>query len=337
MRQKYRIYIYTILMIIPLLILFYISLYLFIYFNSDNFFLEDKVSKSINLKYRASQIDKLDYIFIGSSKTQNHISTNKFKQNGIEIYNYGRPGMFLKDFSFAVNEAVKYYPKYIVLSLDISEIIGEQNIIKKLKFPTQFDYNFINSIEKENTLKFISIQDRISNEIRLKHLLFQFNQFIKNRFLVKKRLLYYDLEINNIDCNISYFRGTMKRTVFLCSNGDGFIVTNKFNGIKNSIIKWDTYKIDNINFKLLNKLIDFIKSHNIRPIIIFQPRGYGIDYQYNNQIFQKINTKNIIDLTNKYNKDIELWADKYHFNYLGREKYSIMLLKLLNKNPNKNR
>lgn len=332
MNKQYKLYTFIILLTLPLLIIFYIFLYFFLYYSSDKFFIEDKVAKSIHLKYHANQEKKnFDYVFIGSSKTQNHISTNLFQKYGLRVYNYGRPNMYLIDFPFAVNQALQYNPKHIVLSIDIEEVSGiKQNIIK-VKFPTDIDYKMINQLNESHLLKFNSFNKYLSSVIRLKDLWFRYSRLKQNSRLVDKRLNVYKVDYNYIDCNISSFRGNIKRSVFVCDNGDGFIISKNFNANGFKTKKIDTIGEDNVHLRLLNSIIALIKKHNVTPIIVIQAKRYGVNYQIDRRIFNKFNTKNVIVLVNYLNNRKQYWADNHHFNYIGRYYYSKQLITELKK------
>ena len=86
---------------------------------SQDFWLENKLSKAHHL--RKNNLNPFDAIFIGSSRTLYHISTDIFRENNLTIYNFGLSHLGLYDYPFCVNRAVEASPKAIVISLSITD------------------------------------------------------------------------------------------------------------------------------------------------------------------------------------------------------------------------
>ena len=91
-----------------------------------NTWVEEKSSKSIHLK--KNNFSNLDYIFIGSSRTIFHISTNYFKNRGMDIYNFGVSGAELVDFPYMVARSLKEKPQNIIISLSVNSLYQGSNI-----------------------------------------------------------------------------------------------------------------------------------------------------------------------------------------------------------------
>ena len=291
---------------------------IFLRFYSDiktnkHFWLQNKESKSKHFK--ENNFKKLDYIFIGSSRTMYHISTNIFKDNNLSIYNFGLPFLNIYDYPFFVNQAIESKPKRIILSIPINYLFQEvlsvnpklddlKDIIKTQNF--DISYKSINYY-----LNNINPISRDSINIRLE-IIKLYKKEKESKFL-----------LNESDCEAI----SSTNTSVNCSNGDSILYKNSISKNINRTLVLN--KLNKNPLNLLNHLIDKIEKRNIIPIIIFETK-------FNNQYIYKIeeiknllNTKNIIDLTNYKIRD-DFWADNEHLNNKGRIQYSEYLSRYLN-------
>lgn len=310
--------------VIFLLLSFFFSLYLSNVFHSKGnkrFWKENKISKSLHFK--KNNLKKFDYIFIGSSRTLYHISTNIFKKNKINIYNYGLSYLGLYDYPYIVNRAIESSPKSIVISLSIDDLFKKRYNFWELTiedldviFKTQSD-----AIVYDSLVTYIQGIDYIP-----KHILPIRNEiinFYKRAFLISKTTQ----NKRKYDCEFLE-KGMDVKSTIKCTNGDAILYsTIKQKSTKNYKVKVLEYQDDD-TVKMLNYLINKIKEHNLRPIIIFEPIKDNF-YSYNiNNIKKMLDTTNIIDLT-KYPIKNEYWGDKIHLNNRGRIFYSEYLSKYL--------
>ena len=83
-------------------------------------FIDIKTSKVKH--FVLNSVDKNDIVFVGSSRTFNHISTNIFKENNISVYNFGVSGNFIGDYPFLINAIKKVGAKYVVVSIRVSDL-----------------------------------------------------------------------------------------------------------------------------------------------------------------------------------------------------------------------
>jgi len=302
---------------------FIFSIYLNYFFHTQadsNFWMENKISKSNHLK--ESNLKKLDYIFIGSSRTLYHISTDTFKKNSIDIYNLGLSHLGLYDYPFCVNRAIEASPKSIVISLSISDFFN--------KIPNAWEFTVEDlaavSLTQENNVIYESIISylqginnisKYSLPLRNKIIEYYNSSDISNKTNMEK--------VNKSDC-ISFERSSDKLLSVRCTNGDAILYRKDTLKRGNKIIE-----LENINrgvVSILNYLINTIKDNNIQPIIVLEPMHHN-NYIYDlNTIKQLLDTKNIIDLTNYHIKN-NFWADGQHLNNEGRLQYSTYLAKYL--------
>ncbi len=302
---------------------FIFSIYLNYFFHTQadsNFWIENKISKSNHLK--KSNLKKLDYIFIGSSRTLYHISTDTFKKNGIDIYNFGLSHLGLYDYSFCVNRAIEASPKSIIISLSISDFFN--------KIPNAWEFTVEDlvavSLTQEKDIIYesmISYLQGINNiskyslPLRNKIIEYYNSSYISNKTNIKN--------IHKSDC-IFFEKSSDKSLSARCTNGDAILFR------KNTLKRGDKIiELDNVNkgvVNILNYLINTIKDNNIQPIIVLEPMHHN-NYMYDlNAIKQLLDTKNIIDLTSYHIKN-NLWADGQHLNNEGRLQYSTYLSKYL--------
>ena len=90
--------------------------------NKTNFD-DNKISKAEHFKLNSEK--QKDIVFVGSSRTFNHISSNIFKENNISVYNFGVSGNFIGDYPFIVNAIKKVGAKEVVVSLRVSDLFED--------------------------------------------------------------------------------------------------------------------------------------------------------------------------------------------------------------------
>ncbi|XOB61297.1 hypothetical protein ACMC56_11870 [Campylobacterota bacterium DY0563] len=280
-------------------------------------FFEDKKFKSIHMDKFVENKD-LDIIFIGSSRTQNQLSSNLFEKNGISVYNYGVPGMKISDFPFAVYKAVEKKPRYIFLNIELNDFYEKVNTM----FQTYIDRKFFNS-----DFKYISSNDYINENFRIKDIFRQIETYYKNHEINKFLNSYQKSYISGIDCNAIYWRGNiLDRSVLFCDNGDGIIFNKQKLKTEKKDIDLKIKKINDEKIDILNRLIFTIKSNGIIPIVLLEPISYNTFYKYNKEYFNRVIDSKIIYLLDFQVNNANLWADINHFNVIGRKIYSEKIL-----------
>jgi hypothetical protein len=129
-----------------------------------------------------------------------------------------------------------------------------------------------------------------------------------------------------VDCQVFSKNKSLKRSVVKCTNGDAILLGNNIEFKEVSREKINIINVENI--KLLTTLIQKNQDQDIEVVLIFEPIFHN-KYRYNIKTISELfpNTK-IIDLSDFSLKD-EYWADIGHLNYLGREEYSLELIRRL--------
>lgn len=279
-----------------------------------------------------------DTIFIGSSRTFYHISTNEFKKNGVNIYNLGVSNNALEDYASFVNEAIKYNPKLIVISIEVNELFRP---LPLSKYPTIADIEaYLSSMDISykfqaivNWIKNIHTLLRHSETIYLKIKSFyqKYNPsiFLDNQKEItssKQTLDYYSLA----DCYIFSLKYTANDFITSkCENGDGILFGHNHKEYSKKTLNLKKVNHETIHF--INNIIEQIKEKEITPIIILEPVFLDTyNYKYNFENIRKEIHSKVIDLTH-LNIESKLWIDNRHLNNEGRLFYSQYLSKILKK------
>ena len=264
-------------------------------------------------------------IFVGSSRTYYHISTNVFKNENINIFNFGVTGNKLEDYPDIVSTIKNYHPQKVVISLSVNKIYEKLN---EFKNPTLIDLKYYLKVDK---VVFLS---GLLTYVKNFHKFFTYSEAIYNMIIS----FYNKFDIENKDKNTKYLEDVGRYSdceIFKirpghsveCSNGDGILFGN------NILEKSYDSKIE---LKNINKnTISFIREGIVKPlieenidvIIVFEP-VFGNTYSYNiNEIVHNLENVKIIDLTGMYISK-EKWADNEHLNDIGRDFYSRYLVEL---------
>lgn len=303
---------------------------------SNSKYINDKFSKIKHFELNNSK--SKDIVFVGSSRTFYHISTNIFKKSNINIANLGVSGMNFEDYPTIINEIVKYNPKQVVISLNVYDLYSSLPISK---FPTKeelsqyYDVNkfLFLDVLKEYVINFHTfLQYSEVIYFKLQSIYDAFNS--KVNLSNNETTLKLDTADNYstlVDCKVFDIKRTHEKQITLkCDNGDGVLIGSFISQENKS--KKINYNLKNINensIKYLQLMIDRIKNNNINVVIILEPileNKYVYDI---NIINNKLGSTKIIDLTN-FSIDKNLWSDEAHLNYLGRDLYSNYLVPLIN-------
>ena len=304
-------------------------------------FIDIKTSKVKH--FELNSVDKNDIVFVGSSRTLHHISTNVFSENNISIYNFGVSGNFIRDYPYISNVIKKVGAKEVVISLRVSFLFDNYAEYGfKIYTTDELVANF--GTDKMTFLKtlpdffarphlFLRYSEGIYNRIvgfygkftpdnKTKASSFE----AKNTFDVKAHSDCDLININEINSNATKNK---KIIVAKCSNGDIILFSDalprenygktiELKGLNQNTIKY-----------FQNYVIDPLVKSGIKVVVILEPMFDGAAIKYNiNEIMSAIKNAKVIDLTNfKFNDD-ELSDMGHHLNYLGRKRYSEFLVKL---------
>lgn len=298
---------------------------------TKNFFIEEKRSKIKHLYLQDEKIQ--DYIFIGSSRTLFHISTNIFKKHNLNIYNLGISGTGIAHYVYMVNRIfeLEVKPKNIVISISLNKLFNDthvdpyiDNTIDDFAYALKTKnlsviYNTYIGLIKNSGLS-------TSNRTFLKKKLQELYSKYHVTYLEQKEKKLSDELYSGLDCK-PFDNVDKKKEIVLCTNGDGVIIKKYMpQPFSNHTIILDKYNDNYIMY--LKWLIETIHYNNSNPIIIFEPILHA-NYSYDMETIKlKLNTNSIIDLTH-YQITDNLWADPTHLNLKGRKAYTEKLIKVL--------
>ncbi|WP_260949965.1 hypothetical protein [Aliarcobacter cryaerophilus] len=286
--------------------------------------------------FELNQFYNKDIIFVGSSRTYYHISTNMFKNNNINIFNFGMSGNQFEDYPDAINTIKKYNPKKVVISLSVNRLYENLN---KVKNPTLIDLKYYFDTDK---ILFINglISYLKSFHIFLTYseaIFYRINSFY-NKFNINKQInVSSNIKSNDniehyADCEVYDIKKNPDGNSNLkCKNGDGILVGNS---IKEEFVN-KSIELKNLNKNTIsyitNGIINPLLQKNIEVTIILEPI-FKANYNYDiKEIVNKFKNVKIVDLT-QFHILNEKWADNGHLNNFGRHYYSKYLIELYKNN-----
>jgi hypothetical protein len=274
-----------------------------------------------------------DIIFLGSSRTFYHISTEVFKSNNIDIYNFGIPGVDFEDYPTLLPLVIDTRPKKVVISIPVNKLYEKLSISS---YPSIEEMKYYYDIDKIFFLQSL-YQWSINRHLFLQYLepIFYKIQSFYSKFDSKNNVMHYGVGAitsnysNLLGCKVFEIKNNgINRQTLKCTNGDGALtgeLLNKRDDI--SSVNLTDLNQDSISF-LLRIIKKLTTSADVT--IILEPVLHN-KYQYDvNHIREVFKGASILDLTNH---DIttkeEMWFDAKHLNYKGRVLYSQYLASIL--------
>ena len=298
---------------------------------TDTSFINKKSSKIRHFKLN-NPMEK-DIIFLGSSRTFYQVSTEVFRSNGMNVYNFGIPSAEFEDYPTLVPLLIEAHPNEVVISLSVNKLYEKLDISD---YPSINEMKYYYDIDKIYFLKSL-YQWIINRHLFLQYLepIFHKIQYLYSKFDIKSNEDGHVLgsTISNysnlLDCKVfSVKNNGNDRQTLKCTNGDGALRGGLLNK-KNNLLSVDFISLNQDSSLFLSKVIKKL-SKSMDVTIILEPVLYN-EYRYDiNYIQEAFDGASIIDLTSH---DIitkkEMWFDDKHLNYKGRELYSQYLFSIL--------
>ncbi len=319
MDKKYRNYniniaILTIILFFMVNGLYYMAIN---YVEQSYGWLEDKYSKP---KYLANYVKNPDVIFIGSSRTQNHINTNHLSNNNIHSLNFGVPNLMWEDYESVIERAIENVDKYIIIS------IPPQSLFLGIPCPK---YPDINDVIHDRYKKCPIINGLLPS---IKGINKKIKRATKTDYISQIKFIRKEYQVNVMDDKreIYYIRGGKKRKVVIFKNGDGVVFSNRV--VESDI---DTVKIEKrhakynpVAIKYIKYLADKVRNKGKEILFIIEPMSYEKSFILDiRKLSENIGVK-IID-NNGILKVKEYWSDEEHLSYKGTKLYAELLLEQL--------
>lgn len=301
-----------------------VNLLLFIMINlksTKQTFVNNKYSKIKH--YKLNSTNEKDFVFIGSSRTVYHISTNTFNKKGLDVYNLGISGLGIEDYPKLIDEIIPQKPKNVVLSVSINTLYEKLPIPK---YPTFIDLKYLFIVDKKLFIEsFIEYIKSFNLFLEYSETIYSKIITFYEKFNSNKKIYSDNNEINtllNLDCKIFDLKKLANDILNIkCTNGDGILLGNN--------VVFDNKKtINKKTILFLKMMLDELKNSNINVILIFEPvLKCNCNYDLN-LIKKEFFEYQIYDLTN-FTIQESFWADDGHLNNTGRIIYSEYLSTLL--------
>lgn len=303
-------------------------------------FINDKFSKIKHFELN-NPLNK-DIIFIGSSRTFYHISTNIFIDNNISAYNLGISGAQFEDYPTIINGVINSKPKKVIISLSVNRFYNDFGISK---YPTFEELSYYYSIDKIKFLAalksyivnfhtFLQYSEPIYYKLISLYEKFNFsNKYIASTTSIKKQpkgeleVMSKDYYSDLVGCNVFDIKKTSPKQITLkCTNGDGILIGSDVKYNEKDL----NYSLKNLNLQSINylkRMIKQLKNNGINVTMILEPilnNKYSYDLKTIKNSFPNIK---IVDLTSYQIEEIK-WSDSGHLNFEGKDQYTDYLVKL---------
>jgi len=313
--------------------------------SSQTRYINDKFSKLKHFGYQKN-LNK-DIVFIGSSRTFYHISTNAFKKHDIDIYNFGVSGSKLPDYPTIIHEVIPQEPKHVVLSLRVDKLyealsVSDYPSLEELRYYTKVETGLflkasLNYLISLHTL--LQYSEPIYHKIETFYKKFHFgsthahndsNQSQKLN-LANHKVYSHEVYSKRVGCEVFDAKQTSDKHITLkCTNGDGIIIGSDMRARKETTNPQPT-QLNPDSLKYLNQMIQNLNANDIKVTLILEPILDNSFHYSLAELREALSDIKVIDLTD-YALSDDTWADRRHLNYLGREQYSEHLIKMYLKN-----
>ncbi|MCE3237227.1 MAG: hypothetical protein K0R24_208 [Gammaproteobacteria bacterium] len=274
-------------------------------------------------------------IFVGNSFTKEHVSTAIFHKNGIKIFNYGIEGYFIAQYPKMIENALKFHPKIIALSMQAPELYSPFSHF-------YVDYNHDSDIPLSNIF-FLGSHSTGSESLlyALKLLMSYFKTLdyfatkghiiqdhIKDTFWGKTKLFKFSpLPPLNLSLDCDFDMHAHPIPFRNCGNGDGVLIgkTDKTNmSFYREDKELDKNKLNYQFVEILNSIFAKIKQAGIKPMLILIPTF--AHYKLDETMLSALIDADIINLSN-LRLHTNAWHDYGHYNVRGRKEYTEALVK----------
>ncbi len=301
--------------------------------NEQNF-IQEIASKAKHMQIK-HQGNPPDIIFVGNSHTEYHVSTQTFKNHGIDIYNYGVSGSIIPHYIYMSDKAADLKPEYVVISLPVEALYREN-----IEFKAGMHFIDVQAIldapfglkQKLGAVKAYLTElhaTRIYAEPindKIVSLYGRFTPRKPNQLSTTTNKNTAEKEPFNPDCKI-IDKSTIGKNLFSykCYNGDLIM-----DGVDIPTGKMKTVTLDKPNqgkISLLRKMADNLTSKNVKAIFILEPSRTS-KLTFNAGELQKAIGATVINLSNLQIPQ-DMWGDGSHLNIKGRSFYSNILAKKL--------
>jgi len=290
----------------------------------DGRWIEEPMAKS----WLLSSVPAPDYVFIGSSRTQNHIDSLILKRMGVNAVNLGVPGRQWSYYPYMVKRAKNINAQTIVISIPARVLYEPINCPDEYFYQLQLDELGTKGLDcfliKSMTW------DALLNELPMNRFRSTLKKIPSNT-IVQERLQIlndvFDYRVNEDGRAINYIRGERERLVATYQNGDGQVFSNRAGNNRYRTVKrtidWShrPFNVDAVSY--ITALANLVLKSHTRLIYIIEPSDIGVTFIVDMERLNSLLPDNVRVINNAdHNYPLDLWSDSGHFNLKGTKLYT---------------
>lgn len=266
-----------------------------------------------------------DFIFIGSSKTQNHIDTQHLRKKGIPSFNYGLPGITWESQAYSIYKSINKAKTAIVLSIDQNDlttppkwpnsgtILADFRLREETGIATSIEAFSLKNLSQSLPTNYFPKYLKVASRTKTKSAVELINQRQGNDFILQPE-------------KINYIRGHKNRYVVTLANGDSFICSQFHLPETPPSPNTSSPRLSDEAVELVLAYNSIITEAGLKLILIIEPTRWNTPSEIQISQLKDLlpNTIQIFDNT-KFKPSIEGWADVDHFNRKGRQEYTRLI------------
>ena len=270
-----------------------------------------------------------DYVFVGSSRTQNHINTGLMAAAGIRAFNLGLAGRQLENYFDLVDKAAQYADKAVVVSIMPHALF---RAVKCANTDLGFKQIIFYLFEQENR---ICVKELGMDLLKTALPINRFDAFIKmgqglDIDQAKKAIASrYNYQLESDGRVVRTIRGNTERFVVLYKNGDGQVFSDALVEQKDLYkeVDWKKREINQQTVAYLRLLSNLVQRQGKTMIVVIEPSVAGRAFRIDAKRLQSLLPEGVevFDHSAIY-YPLDLWADKWHLNEAGSRRYSKWLV-----------
>ncbi len=288
--------------------------------------IEEPMAKS----YLLSAAGDPDYIFIGSSRTQNHINSLLLRRMGVEALNLGMAGREWEYYAYVIRQTGSVRAGSLVVSIPADVLYGPVSCPDTYYYQWQLDRIggsdvgcfFIGDLNWDSLLDELPMN-------RFRVALEEAPSASELNDELKMLETTYGYRVEADGRRVNYARGNRDRSVLLFANGDGQVfsdrVRNSYGTDRKTVDRTRT-AFDPEALAYLGKLAHLAQQSGKNVIYVIEPAKVGVTERIDLDALQAAlppNARVINNADRDYARD--LWADKNHFNLKGSARYTTLV------------
>jgi hypothetical protein len=270
-----------------------------------------------------------DYVFVGSSRTQNHINTQLMAVAGIRAFNMGLAGRQLENYYGVVDRAAQYANKAVVVSIMPHALF---RTVKCARTDLGFKQILFYLFEQDSR---VCVKELGLDMIKIALPINRFDAFVDmgtglDIDQAKKTIASrYNYQLERDGRVVRTIRGNSERFVVLYKNGDGQVFSDSLAGQdeQQKEINWNKRQLHQEALAYLRLLGNRVQEQGKTMIVVIEPSVAGRVFRIDAKRLESLLPEGVelIDHSAIY-YPLDLWADKWHLNEAGSRRYSRWLV-----------